>query len=164
MSNPECARELVQELIRRNLTVATAESLTGGAVAASLVSVAGVSAVFQGGIVAYQNQVKADLLGVSTALLERVGSVDGEVAAQMAQGAAHRLGSRLGLATTGAAGPESHDGQPVGTVFLAVALDSQTRVVERHYSGDRDDIRRQSVTDVLALAHEVVAGCKDDSQ
>lgn len=148
--------ELVALLVRNQLTLATAESLTGGQVAADLVAVPGVSAVFQGGVVAYQNSVKAKVLGVSEGLLARAGSVDREVAVQMALGVSALTGARLGLATTGAAGPDAHEGKPVGTVFVAVAFDGEVRVEEHHFDGDRVEIRRLAERAVFDLLHAVI--------
>ena len=116
------ARDAVRALAAAGLTAATAESLTAGLVAARLADVPGASAVLQGGVVAYQNSVKAGLLGVPADLLERVGAVDPEVARRMAAGARAALGADVGVATTGVAGPEPHQGRPVGTVWLGVAV------------------------------------------
>lgn len=113
--------ELLQSLAHRSLTVATGESLTAGAVAARIAEVPGASAVLLGGVVAYCNEVKADVLGVSENLLEQRGAVDPDVAAQMAAGAAERCGADIGISTTGVAGPEPHQGKDVGTVYLGLA-------------------------------------------
>lgn len=103
-------------------SLATAESLTAGQVAAALADVPGASAVLQGGVVAYQNHVKSGVLGVDAALLAERGAVDPEVARQMAAGARRVLGADVGVATTGVAGPEPHQGKPVGTVFVGLAV------------------------------------------
>lgn len=153
---PVRTAQLVQLLINRQLSLATAESLTGGALAAEFASVPGVSRVFQGGVVAYQNAIKAAVLGVSPELLATVGSVDGEVARQMALGSCRVMTSRVGMATTGAAGPEPHDGKPVGTVFVAVALDGEASFKELHFTGDRAEIRAQALVAALDLLAEVL--------
>ena len=103
------AGETVKNALRRRLTVATAESLTAGMVSAILADTAGASGMLQGGVVAYQNSVKVDVLGVSPELLAAVGSVDGDVAAAMAAGARAALGSDVAVATTGVAGPYEQD-------------------------------------------------------
>ena len=122
MTEPQpAARALVEEAVRRALTVATAESLTGGALAAAVVDVPGASACFEGAVVSYSNRVKTEVLGVPARLLAERGSVDPDVAVAMAEGARRRLGTDWAVSTTGVAGPEPHDGKPVGTVFLAVA-------------------------------------------
>ncbi|MFJ4440327.1 CinA family protein [Streptomyces sp. NPDC088923] len=102
-------------------TVAVAESLTGGLVAAELTAAPGASAAFRGSVTAYETELKHRLLGVDTALLAREGAVHPEVAAQMASGVRDALGADWGAATTGVAGPEPQDGRPVGTVYVAVA-------------------------------------------
>lgn len=114
--------DLVRHLTQQNITVATAESLTAGALAARIADVPGASSVLRGGVVAYTNQVKADLLHVDSELLAVRGAVDGEVAAQMALGAAQACGADIGISTTGVAGPQPHQGKPVGTVYVAVAM------------------------------------------
>lgn len=122
------AVELVARLTAAGATLAVAESLTGGALAAAVVDVPGASRCFRGGVVAYATDLKATLLGVDADLLARVGAVHPDVAAAMAQGVRARLGATYGLATTGVAGPDPQDGQPPGTVFVAVAGPSGSRV------------------------------------
>ncbi|WP_431037229.1 CinA family protein [Streptomyces sp. P6-2-1] len=102
-------------------TVAVAESLTGGLVAAELTAAPGASAAFRGSVTAYATELKHRLLGVDPALLAREGAVHPEVAAHMASGVRDALGADWGAATTGVAGPEPQDGRPVGTVYVAVA-------------------------------------------
>lgn len=119
------ARAAVRALTTAGLTVATAESLTAGLVAARLADVPGASAALQGGVVAYQNHVKSGLLGVDAGLLTARGAVDAEVARQMACGARRAAGADVGVATTGVAGPEPHQGKPVGTVFVGVAVPAE---------------------------------------
>ncbi|MGW9451725.1 CinA family protein [Streptomyces sp. NPDC055632] len=116
----EAARVLAL-LAERGQTLAVAESLTGGLVAAELTGVPGASASFRGSVTAYATALKHELLGVDAALLAERGAVDPEVASQMAAGVRARLGADWGIATTGVAGPEPQDGQPVGTVYVAVA-------------------------------------------
>ena len=109
------AQQVVSAFIERGVTAATAESLTAGLVAATLADVPGASAMLQGGVVSYASEVKARLLDVSRKLLEDVGSVDAEVARQMAEGTRAACGADYGVSTTGVAGPDPHDGKPVGT-------------------------------------------------
>ncbi|WP_435191633.1 nicotinamide-nucleotide amidohydrolase family protein [Streptomyces sp. bgisy126] len=108
-------------LAERGQTLAVAESLTGGLLAAELTGVPGASASFRGSVTAYATALKHELLGVDAVLLAERGAVDPEVASQMAAGVRARLGADWGIATTGVAGPEPQDGQPVGTVYVAVA-------------------------------------------
>ena len=144
-STRELAGAVVAALVDRSETVAVAESLTGGLLAAALVQIPGASAVFRGGIVAYATDLKATLLGVPRPLLERYGAVHADVAAAMASGVRGRLDATFGVATTGVAGPDPADGQPVGTVHIAV---SSPRGVTRRaflFAGDRAAIREQTV-------------------
>jgi len=142
---------VIAALTARRLTVATAESLTGGLVAAALTDVPGASAVVRGGVVSYASDVKATVLGVDTVLLEREGAVHPEVARQMAVGVCRVLGADVGVATTGVAGPDPADGRPVGTVHIAVAVrgDAQARTLA--LAGDRAAIRAATVEAALRL-------------
>lgn len=138
-------------LSRQGLTVGTAESLTGGLIAATLTTVPGASSVFRGGIVAYAADVKAALLGVPTALLSRVGTVHPDVAAAMAAGAMERLGVSIAIAVTGVAGPEPVDGLAVGTVHVALSAPDGVRHRPLHLTGDRRQIRQATVTSALSM-------------
>ncbi|WP_347110605.1 CinA family protein [Paenarthrobacter sp. S56] len=145
----ETASAAVSLALQRHLTVATAESLTAGMVAAALANTPGASGMLQGGVVAYQNSVKAAVLGVSRELLDAVGSVDGEVAAAMAAGARQACGADVGVSTTGVAGPDPHDGKDVGTVFIGIATEAGSTSFEYAYSGDRQYIREQACQGAL---------------
>jgi nicotinamide-nucleotide amidase len=147
----ELAREAVGLLIRRGETIASAESLTGGLVAAALTSVPGASAAFRGGIVAYATDLKAAVLGVPDDLLKQHGAVHPEVAEAMAEGARARLWTTVGISTTGVAGPDPAEGKPVGTVFVAVAGPGGTVSRELALTGDRQAIRMASVESALDL-------------
>ena len=145
------ALDIVDALRGTGQTVATAESLTGGLLCATLVDVPGASDVLRGGIVAYLPETKSDVLGVDPDLIERVGTVHADVAAAMAEGAVRVMGSTWGVATTGVAGPEPSEGKPVGTVHVAVAGPGgvQTRDLSLH--GDRALVREQAVDAALSL-------------
>ena len=132
------ARDVVHALADAGLTVATGESLTAGLLAARLADVPGASAVLHGGVVAYQNAVKTGLLGVPEDLLARAGAVDADVARRMALGARSALGADVGVATTGVAGPEPHQGQPVGTVWLGLAVPDADASALDVLGGERD--------------------------
>ena len=134
----------------RSATFATAESLTGGSVCAALVDVPGASAVVRGGVVSYHRDVKVALLGVDPERLATHGAVDRQVAAQMAAGARAATGADLAVATTGVAGPEPHDGQPVGTVWIGIAGPAGTRAVLHRFAGDRDAVRAAAREAALA--------------
>jgi len=131
--------------------IAAAESLTAGMVAAELGTVAGASAVLQGGVVAYQNAVKEEVLGVDRTLLASAGSVDARVAEQMAAGVRTLLKADFGVSTTGVAGPDPHDGKDVGTVFIGLAGPGGTSSQEFHFAGDRASIRAQACAAALRL-------------
>jgi PncC family amidohydrolase len=154
------AGQVHAELRGLGATLAVAESLTGGLLAAALVDVPGASATFRGSVTAYATDLKAELLGVDEGLLAVYGPVHPVVARQMADGVRRLLGSTYGLATTGVAGPEPQDGQPVGTVHLGFAGPSGTLVRSPRLSGDRATIRRKAVAGALELflAHAEAAG------
>ena len=145
------AAEALAAAGRCGKTIATAESLTAGMLCAELGSVPGASAVLQGGVVAYQNGIKHSVLGVPAGLLAEAGSVDGRVAEHMAAGARRVLGADVGVSTTGAAGPQPHDGKPVGTVFVGIATAEGTSYREYLFSGDRAAIRSAACTEALKL-------------
>ncbi|RAJ35924.1 nicotinamide-nucleotide amidase [Kitasatospora sp. SolWspMP-SS2h] len=132
-------------------TLAVAESLTGGLLAAALVGVPGASAVFRGSVTAYATELKSALLGVDEGLLDVYGPVHPVVARQMAEGVRRLLGADWALATTGVAGPEPQDGQPVGTVYVALAGPAGTEALPLRLSGGRDTIRQGSVDAALEL-------------
>ena len=144
------AADLVAALTARGWSLGVAESLTGGALAAEIVSVPGASATLLGGVVAYATPVKELLLGVDAAVLDEHGPVHAMVAEQMATGVrtAVAIAGRpadVGLSTTGIAGPDSPDGQPVGTVHIGVAMPSGVRAHAFLFPGDRASIRAQAV-------------------
>ena len=145
------AEQVVTLLTERGQTVAAAESLTGGLLAAALVEVPGASVVFRGGIVAYATDLKSALLDVPASLLERYGAVHADVAAAMAEGVRQRLDATFGVATTGVAGPDPADGQRVGTVYIAAS--GQVSTVRRRLdlAGGRRSIRDQAVLQSLLL-------------
>ncbi|MEV0495485.1 CinA family protein [Streptomyces atratus] len=146
------AARVLRQLVRRGETLAVAESLTGGLVAAELTSVPGASRSFRGSVTAYATPLKRDVLTVDGALLAARGAVDPEVARQMAIGVRRLLGADWGVATTGVAGPDAQDGKPVGTVYVAVAgPDGVEKVAALRLNGDRADIRRESVRSLLEL-------------
>jgi nicotinamide-nucleotide amidase len=147
----QLAGEAIALLIARSQTVAVAESLTGGMLAAALTSIPGASAAFRGGVVAYATDLKASLLGVPAGLLDRHGAVHPDVAAAMAEGARDQLAGTVGVATTGVAGPDRADNQPVGTVYIAVCTQGQTVRRRLALSGDRQEIRTATVELALAL-------------
>ncbi len=132
MDAPRGSRDLALEVVRRaslppTTSIATAESCTGGLLAAILTTVPGASAVFLGGIVAYSNAVKVSQLGVPADLLKQVGAVSEEVASAMARGVRRALGAHLGVGITGVAGPGHSDLKPPGLIYVALAWPGGTR-------------------------------------
>lgn len=151
------AREVIAAATAAGVTIAVAESLTGGQVSAALVDVPGASVVLKGAVVAYATAVKSSVLGVDPDLLERVGPVDRVVAEQMASGVAALLGADLAVATTGVAGPGAHDGHPAGTVVLGASGPSGTRSVMLHVDGDRQAVRAGATAAAVGLLAELLA-------
>ena len=147
----ELATEVIRLLTLSGETVAAAESLTGGLVAAALTDVPGASNAFRGGVVAYATELKAQVLGVDISMLKRHGPVYAPVAAAMAEGVRQRLGATIGVSTTGVAGPGPQDGHPAGTVHVAVSLVGDTVVRTMALVGTRDEVRRLTVERVLGL-------------
>lgn len=154
MSQPE--QWLVAALHERGQTVATAESLTAGMVCAVLTEVAGSSAVVRGGLIVYASELKTTLAGVDAGLLAEHGAVHPEVARQLARGARTRCGADWGVGLTGVAGPAAQDGVPPGTVHVAVAGPSPSRVTHRElrFDGDRGHVRASSAHAALTLLGE----------
>ncbi len=147
MTLPELVHELAQALTQRGWMMATAESCTGGLIAATCTDRAGSSAWFDRGVVTYSNAAKADMLGVPMALIDQHGAVSEPVARAMAEGILARSQAQVAVAVTGVAGPGGGSpDKPVGTVWVAWAVQGQPTVVRGlHLSGDRDAVRRQTV-------------------
>ena len=136
--------------------LATAESLTGGGIGQAITSVSGASAVFAGGIISYTNQVKHQVLGVPMELLNTCGAVSAPVAKVMAQGAKRVIGADVAVAVTGLAGPDGDEfGNPVGTVFIGYADEQTAFARECHFTGDRAQVREQTIEAALALILEL---------
>lgn len=149
------AAQLLQLLGDRDWSLGTAESLTGGLLSATIVAVPGASQVFAGSVVAYDPAVKIGLLGVSADLVDRVGTVDEQVAVEMALGARRALRVDLALATTGVAGPGPSEGHPAGTVWLACASPTGVRSRLLALTGERPAVRAAAVDAALVLGQEV---------
>ena len=154
------AQRVVEAARAAGLTVGCAESLTGGLVASGIVAIPGASAVFRGGIVAYDSMLKNDLLGVDAPSLAREGAVTAEVASVMAEGALTRLGVDVAVATTGVAGPDPDpvSGLAPGVVFIAVAGGGLgTMVRELSLEGDRSEIRERAARAALQALCDGIA-------
>lgn len=142
-------------LVEQRQTVAVAESVTGGLLAAALTSTAGASASFRGGLVVYATDLKARLAGVSEDLLAEQGPVAAQVALELARGVRSRLSASWGVGVTGVAGPQPQDGKAVGTAFVSVVGpgpdDGIELVSELDLTGDRNTIRVRIVEQAVAL-------------
>jgi len=138
------AAQVLAALRERGASIACAESLTGGGLAAELTAVPGASASVRGGVVSYATEIKRELLGVTAELV-----VSAACAEQMAQGVRALLAATWGISTTGVAGPDTQDGQPVGTVFVGLAGPEGVRAQRLRLSGDRDEIRAATVAAAL---------------
>jgi nicotinamide-nucleotide amidase len=153
----DLAGVVLQRCRERALHIATAESCTGGLLGARLTAIPGSSDVFEGGIIAYSNRVKAQLLGVPQEMLREHGAVSEPVAASMAAGARTRLGAEIGVGITGIAGPGGGSPEkPVGTVWIAVRMRETTRTLGRVFVGDREEIRQRSAQAALDLVRRAL--------
>ena len=150
------AAEVHQLLAAADATVAVAESLTGGLLGATLTSIAGSSRTFRGGVIAYATDLKERLLDVPGPLLDAEGAVSAHVAAAMAAGVRDTLGSTYGVALTGVAGPDPQDGNPPGTVFVAVAGPGDGQVRELMVAGDRQAVRAAAVDAAIDLLRDLL--------
>ncbi len=148
------AGELIAVCRARGVRIGTAESCTGGLIGGALTAVAGASEVFEGGVIAYQNRVKHQVLGVREETLASVGAVSAACAEEMACGARLALGGiEMGLSATGIAGPGGGTAEkPVGLVYIGCSVGNACWVKECRFSGDRAAVRRATVEQILALA------------
>ncbi|HET7584102.1 MAG TPA: competence/damage-inducible protein A [Gemmatimonadaceae bacterium] len=151
---------VVLDLARaRGLRIATAESCTGGMLGARITAVPGSSDVYAGGVVAYENAVKEQLLGVSPNTLAAHGAVSEEVVREMAQGVRAALGTAIGVGITGIAGPGGGTAdKPVGTVWLGAAVENEVRAARRQFVGDREEIRRRACQSALEMVRQMLSG------
>lgn len=148
---------LVQFLKNKKLTVATAESCTGGLLGKSITDISGSSAVYPGGVISYCNRIKHEILGVDQELLDTLGPVSAPVARQMAEGVRRVIGADLGVGITGIAGPNSDDtGRPVGLVYVSASDGKTTLVRECHFDGDRGAVRAQAAEAAADLALKLI--------
>lgn len=146
------AAHLVESFTRKGLTLATAESCTGGLVAGAITAIPGSSSVFTHGFVTYANAAKTQMLGVPDTMLALHGAVSDPVARAMAEGARIRSGADYAVSTTGIAGPGGGtDEKPVGTVWFGLAGPTSTQAHHKLFQGDREAIRTQAVAFALLL-------------
>lgn len=155
----ELAIRLMQQLEKPGHKMAAAESCTGGLLGAVLTDIAGMSAVYSGGIIAYENRVKEQVLGVGTELLEQYGAVSAPVAEAMARGVQSLLNVEFSVSVTGIAGPGGGSAEkPVGLVYIGVAFPGGTSVSRELFDGDRRAVREQTVARALELLVAAVHG------
>ena len=153
------AAATVAALQARGATLATAESLTGGRLAALMTEIPGSSEVYLGGVVSYATDVKVEVLDVPRALVELSGVVSEECARAMAQGVRRLTGATYGVSTTGVAGPDSQEGKPVGTVYIALARpDGRDAVVALELVGDRGSIQDRTCEEALRVVVAHIPG------
>ena len=141
--------EIVEHLRQRGETISTAESLTAGSVSAGIVTVAGASDVFVGGVTAYRDEIKISHLNVDPALIQKHTVISEEVAIAMAKGAINSFGTTWAIATTGVAGPTPSDGYPIGVVWVAIE-GPISHTIELALSGDRDSVRNAATSSAIA--------------
>lgn len=156
------AAVLIAGLAARHLTIAVAESLTGGLLVAELIRIPGASVVVTGGLVAYNTELKQTLLGVDSSILNVHGPVHPDVAMQMAIGVRTHLAvggvrADVGVATTGVAGPDPQGGLEPGTVFIGLSQGTGSWAIPLQLSGDRDQIRSYTVARAIDAVHELIA-------
>lgn len=159
----EVARAVVIAATLAGRTIATAESLTAGLIAATLATVPGSSRVLRGGYIAYASDLKASMLGVSPDVMERHGVISTPVVEAMARGALDGTRADFALACTGVAGPDEQDGHPVGEVHVAVASAGSVRTHQLTLSGTRDDIRHGTVLVVLGMVLDALLPLVDNA-
>lgn len=156
---PEAEVGVGQLLLEKGYTIACAESCTGGLLTSCLTDVAGSSAYVKGSVVSYTNEVKHGVLGVSQKLLDTVGAVSSEVAAEMAEGVRRVIGSDIGVSVTGLAGPGGGTAEkPVGLVFIGISDSSGTNVIKCIFKGSRVEVKQQAAQRALQLIAEYLNG------
>ena len=147
----ELASSLIKKLEEKNLTIAVAESLTGGLVAASLTEIPGASKVFRGSITAYADEIKQNILNVKDETITNFTSISEQVALEMAINVRTIMKSDIGISTTGVAGPEKSAGFAPGLVFVAISIGDHNMCQKLEITGDRSKIRNQTVHEILQL-------------
>ena len=151
------AQVVVNKLIEKNMTIAVAESCSGGMVASAIVDIAGSSKVFMEGVVTYSNESKIKRLGVKAKTLEKFGAVSEETAEEMAVGVAKSAGTNIGIGITGIAGPDGgSEEKPVGLVYIGICINGKTEVREFKYSGNRQRIRGRAVTSTFDTLRRLI--------
>ncbi len=152
-----------ETLLKKKLTISTAESCTGGLLAGTLINYPGISSAFLEGAVTYNNEAKIKRLGVKKETLEKYGAVSNETAGEMARGIALSAGTDIGISTTGIAGPEGGtEDKPVGLVYIGLFIKGNVKTKELRMSGDRDRIRKRTVREALSWLRMELNGMDND--
>jgi nicotinamide-nucleotide amidase len=151
------AAPLVRKLKRKGLTVALAESITGGGVAQAITEISGASAVFLGGYVVYSDASKIKFLGISKRMLTKESAVSENVARVMAEQVRANFGADYGISTTGVAGPGNAYGQRAGTVWIAIASKQQTTAIALDLRGTRSEIRHATIESAIASFERILS-------
>ena len=155
----DLAEVVISECRAQGKHLAVAESCTGGLLAARLTSISGSSKAFLGGVIAYDNAVKTELLGVPASLIDRVGAVSEEVVREMASGVRRLLHSQVGVGITGVAGPDGGTPEkPVGLVWIAVDVEGHLAVYGGRFIGDRSEIRFRATQSALNMVRRELTG------
>lgn len=142
--------DVLSALRAKEMTLATAESLTGGGIGAALTAIPGASDVFKGGVISYMDQVKEEVLDVSLEVLDRWGAVSAQSAEAMASGVRKLLKADVAVSVTGLAGPGGDEfGHEVGTVFIGFSSQTKVLVTECHFEGSREEVRSQTISAAL---------------
>jgi len=156
MKSDPIAKSVVKQLGKKGLTIAVAESVTAGGLAAELTKIAGSSKIFLGGVIAYSDEIKHSELKISKVDLKKHTAVSEIVAVAMAQQVRIKFKTDFGVSTTGVAGPKSAYGQKVGTAWIGVASKKESFAVGLNLSGDRDSIRHAIIASALAALERIL--------
>ncbi len=149
-------QELVDLLIQKNISLSSCESFTGGLFASSITAYPGVSKIFKGSIVSYQNEIKKDVLNIDDHIFKEFGVISDKMALEMAIKSRKIFNTDLSVSFTGNAGPSSLESKPVGLWYLGIAFNDETFVYEFHDSGSREDIRLNAVSKAFEILHEII--------
>ncbi|HET6785590.1 MAG TPA: CinA family protein [Erysipelotrichaceae bacterium] len=149
-------QELVDLLIQNNISLSSCESFTGGLFASSITSYPGVSKIFKGSIIAYQNEIKRDVLKIDDHIFKEFGVISDKMAIEMAVKSRELFKSDLSVSFTGNAGPSNLENKPVGVWYLGLAYKDNTLVYEFNDSGTRESIRLNAVRKAFEILHEII--------
>lgn len=149
-------QKLIDLLIQKNISLSSCESFTGGLFASSITSYPGISKIFKGSIVSYQNEIKKDVLNIDNHIFEEFGVISDKMALEMAVKSRELFNSDFSVSFTGNAGPSSLDNKPVGLWYLGLAYKDKTLVYEFNDSGSRESIRLKAVRKAFEILFEII--------